>query len=536
MENNIAVIDSLFSKVVNATPKEEWRAVTDFVYEVTAMFKLYETTFSLTLSMLNTFLTQRKIAKEDLQLAALACSALACSLNDYVTPEDYDFVSIADSSFSEEQLQKMKLTIVTALKGRVRILTVVDVLYARLYEGILEHNTFSHAKNIALLLYMYYPKYFAFPMQRLADVCINTVEHLTNGKGLSKEVINDVIGIQHLLGKTATRIMTATLALFEGLTKDIHTERSEVIYTKVRKYKDVEAIPHYKELEELGSGSYGNVYKVRTNGTLFALKKQKDLEPALIEISILMTYKNEVLINVHEFRVTSESIDLYMDLGQSLDKLIFRQSRTLYWEDTYRKGLIAEQLLLPKAQRERYIIAICKGVMYLHSHGIIHRDIKAQNIILVDDIPRIADFGTSLQMILSGNDQRKKDTDVFTFDYKPVELLFNPDKYNRYSFEVDVWALACVVLELLTGVTPFYSPFNNALKLSFEERLLKTITEILGTPPESDYPDFPYKEGGTKLVCIKDKFVRETVLAMLDYRPKSRLSAQTCYERFLVHY
>ena len=107
----------------------------------------------------------------------------------------------------------------------------------------------------------------------------------------------------------------------------------------------------------------------------------------------------------------------------------------------------------------RFLREILKGLEYLHAHGIIHRDLKAQNILLVERggelTAKISDFGISKNM--SADDAGSSSMLVGTIEYMAPEQ-FNPRKFGidgKVGPNVDLWAFGVMVHELLTDATPF---------------------------------------------------------------------------------
>ena len=96
---------------------------------------------------------------------------------------------------------------------------------------------------------------------------------------------------------------------------------------------------------------------------------------------------------------------------------------------------------------------IVTALYYLHSHGIVHGDVKLENILMTDDLGEInvklADFGFS--KVLGPNETRS--SDMGTFVYCAPELLLG----ERSGKEVDLWALGITLYVLLTGGYPFFS-------------------------------------------------------------------------------
>ena len=110
-----------------------------------------------------------------------------------------------------------------------------------------------------------------------------------------------------------------------------------------------------------------------------------------------------------------------------------------------------------------------KGLAYLHSLGICHRDIKPQNI-LIDPkthIIKICDFGSAKR--LSPNEPNV--SYICSRYYRAPELIFGA---TNYTVAVDIWSTACVVAEMLTGVSLF--PGENNVDQMVE------IIKVLGTP------------------------------------------------------
>ncbi len=110
-------------------------------------------------------------------------------------------------------------------------------------------------------------------------------------------------------------------------------------------------------------------------------------------------------------------------------------------------------------QLKRFLREVLLGLDYLHNHGIIHRDLKAQNILLLERAgqltAKISDFGISKNM--SSEDTRSSSMLVGTIEYMAPEQ-FNPRKFGiggKIHPNVDLWGFGVMVHELLTDQTPF---------------------------------------------------------------------------------
>lgn len=222
----------------------------------------------------------------------------------------------------------------------------------------------------------------------------------------------------------------------------------------------------------VGSGTYGKVYKavhVYTNDKV-ALKKirmegERDGFPvtAIREIKLLQSLNHVNIVKLQEVMV--ERNDCFMAfeyLSHDLTGLLNHPSFVL--TDAHKKHL-AKQLF--------------EGLDYLHKRGVLHRDIKAANILVSRDGElKLADFG--LARFYNKNVKRKQDytNRVITIWYRSPELLLGETQYGPC---VDVWSAACVLVEIFTKHAIF--PGDGG-----EINQLDKIYNVLGTPSRSEWP------------------------------------------------
>jgi len=134
------------------------------------------------------------------------------------------------------------------------------------------------------------------------------------------------------------------------------------------------------------------------------------------------------------------------------------------------------QMLTPKIIK-RIIYQLVSGIDYLHRNGMLHRDLKPDNV-LVDGNNHvyIADFGLARPIY---QPLREYTNEVMTLYYRPPELIFGEKKY---STAVDVWSLGCLAAEVLTGKILF--------KGIGELEMLFLIFETFGVPSTAEWPEF----------------------------------------------
>jgi serine/threonine protein kinase len=104
-----------------------------------------------------------------------------------------------------------------------------------------------------------------------------------------------------------------------------------------------------------------------------------------------------------------------------------------------------------------YIYQIAQALKHCHSHGIIHRDIKLENILITKDgYLKLADFGWSVRLKYP-NDRRT--TICGTLDY------FSPEMVDSipYQYSTDIWSLGVLTYELIVGDVPFISKIKEEI-------------------------------------------------------------------------
>jgi serine/threonine protein kinase len=102
-----------------------------------------------------------------------------------------------------------------------------------------------------------------------------------------------------------------------------------------------------------------------------------------------------------------------------------------------------------------YTRHIVKGLEYCHSQGVVHRDIKGGNILIgTDGVAKIADFGGSklTENIGAGEMMVQSATMAFSILWMAPEVANN----KPYCAKIDVWSLACVVIEMATKRMPWF--------------------------------------------------------------------------------
>ncbi|KAG6655114.1 putative receptor-like protein kinase At4g00960 [Carya illinoinensis] len=217
------------------------------------------------------------------------------------------------------------------------------------------------------------------------------------------------------------------------------------------------ATKEFHPTHKLGQGGFGPVYKGKLNdGREIAVKKlsqssNQGMKEFMNEAKLLARVQHRNVVNLLGYCVHGEEKLLVYEYvsNESLDKFIFKSNKKVELDWKRRFDIIA---------------GIARGLLYLHedSHNcIIHRDIKASNVLLDDKwVPKIADFGMAR---LFPEDETHVNTRVAgTNGYMAPEYVM----HGNLSVKADVFSFGVLVLELISGQR------NNSLNLNVDAQNL----------------------------------------------------------------
>lgn len=203
--------------------------------------------------------------------------------------------------------------------------------------------------------------------------------------------------------------------------------------------------PNYKFGCQLGSGSFGTVFKAFNLETLKTVAIKRTLKSGA-----LVSREFSILTEVSQCENCIRLLEIFYtitDSGSCIQHLVFEY----YPENLSRYLRYRFKSLNPLSYKEIIVIfrQILLGLRYIHSKGIMHRDLKPENIMIdpKDLSVKICDFGSAKKL---KND--KNTSYIVSRYYRAPELIFCN---TNYTTSIDIWAAGCIFIELFNGVPAF---------------------------------------------------------------------------------
>jgi serine/threonine protein kinase len=305
------------------------------------------------------------------------------------------------------------------------------------------------------------------------------------------------------------------IAILTDLNTIVESEANIHYIDKIKYYND------YKLIKSLGEGSVCKVKLVEKNNVKYALKIinknkllkkkkfQRDengkmvvttpLEGILREISILKKVNHPNLVKLFEIMHKQDKSKLYLVLEycEHGDLMYFDEQKNIFTVNKYifekhlrksnckqniEKAYYTENLI------RSFIRQTIRGLNYLHRIGVIHKDIKPNNILLdQNNNCKIIDFNFSSILENRWVDNVGKKVDCNDY-FRPAEICDLNDYEGKKEYKgmpVDIWALGVTAYILSYNKFPFYSENNDLFELY--DKIHKAEFEIPSKPKRSKY-------------------------------------------------
>ncbi|NWV52744.1 E2AK2 kinase, partial [Daphoenositta chrysoptera] len=207
-------------------------------------------------------------------------------------------------------------------------------------------------------------------------------------------------------------------------------------------------LENFTKIEPIGEGGFGNVFKAtsKCDKITYAIKRVEFTQKVEREAEGLARLTHENIVRYHSSWKGYDHMN-YPDSSQNYDKEIC----CLFIQMEFcEQGTLEKWIAKNREDRKYYVMAqtkflqIVKGVEYIHSQNLIHRDLKPQNIFIShDDKIKIGDFG----LVTSGT------FETLTVDRGTKSYMAPEQSGAKYGKEVDIYALGLIWFEILSAIT-----------------------------------------------------------------------------------
>ncbi|KAJ7345973.1 hypothetical protein JRQ81_001923 [Phrynocephalus forsythii] len=220
-------------------------------------------------------------------------------------------------------------------------------------------------------------------------------------------------------------------------------EERRILPLHTQSFPQIPIMEKYHVLEMIGEGSFGRVYKGRRkySAQVVALKfipkvgrSQKELKNLQREIEIMRGLHHPNIVQMLDSFETDKEVVVVTDYAEGE---LFQ--------------ILEDDGNLPEEQVQAIASQLVSALYYLHSHRILHRDMKPQNILLgKGGVVKLCDFGFARAMSIH--------TMVLT-SIKGTPLYMSPELVEEkpYDHTADLWSVGCILYELYVGTPPFYT-------------------------------------------------------------------------------
>ncbi|KAL0083438.1 kinase-like domain-containing protein [Phycomyces blakesleeanus] len=291
---------------------------------------------------------------------------------------------------------------------------------------------------------------------------------------------------QHLKRKTSQSIHSRASRSEASLVHSTSIKRPDNIKVVLRK-EDGSIEAHYQLGNSIGKGQFGTVYRAldMQTGEIVAIKRIKvenvDMDnDIMLEVELLKSMASSSIVRYIGFVRDEEHLNIVLEYAENGSLLSTLKAF----------GSLPEKLV------GSFTHKILTGLNYLHAHDVVHRDLKAANILTTKTGEvKLTDFGVSFNLRLK---QDEADILAGTPYWMAPEII----ELEGASTKSDIWSLGCTIVELLTGKPPY----ANLISMS-------ALYHIV----EDDHPPLP---------TTLSKPLKDFLLACFQKNPSNRPTAK----------
>ena len=200
----------------------------------------------------------------------------------------------------------------------------------------------------------------------------------------------------------------------------------------------------------LGVGSFGKVYEATNNLTggkmackIVALSNCENHEAIFREVTVMAALSHPNIIHYFYCERGEEELRIFMELADCC-----------LTSKIPEKGIHA-------STASQYMKDIILGLRYIHSKNLVHRDMKVANVLMHKGVCKLIDFGTVIETKAPGkgkSDGGGDSSQVMNNSISGTPHYMAPEALDGrpFSWRSDIWALGCMLMEMLSGKPPWY--------------------------------------------------------------------------------
>jgi len=254
----------------------------------------------------------------------------------------------------------------------------------------------------------------------------------------------------------------------------------------------------YRITEKIGEGGFGTVhlatnrethvqYAVKFMDMTQTLHSAEDVNSIYKESNSIKKLRHKNIVELYHAFVEGKQLIMIMELAKGGELMHYVRD----------KGNLNEK------EARKILIQIVNALQYCHSNGVVHRDLKLENVMFkdVDDLyVKVIDFGISGVCTTFQADK----VDAGTIAYMPPECF---DGNAQTSPALDIWAIGLMFYAMLYGTLPFWGENETQTKAKIREAKLRFPVDIPVTQMGKDV---------VKLMLNKDPEERLGLLEFMD--------------------
>ncbi|BFZ06778.1 hypothetical protein BsWGS_09817 [Bradybaena similaris] len=273
----------------------------------------------------------------------------------------------------------------------------------------------------------------------------------------------------------------------------------------------------YRVLGKKGEGTFSEVLKCQSikDGSFRACKKMKQTYESIEQVNNLREIQAMRRLSPHPNILELQEV-LFDKKSGTLILVCELMDMNIY------ELIRGKRHYLPETKARHYMFQLLKAVDHMHRNGIFHRDVKPENILIKDDLLKLADFGSCRSL----SSKQPYTEYISTRWYRAPECLLTDGHYN---YKMDMWSVGCVFFEILS-LHPLFPGSNEVDQIAkIHDRLGSPAPSILSKFRRSRGMsfNFPHKRasGIESLLTHVSSEAIQLIYLLCTYDPEERITA-----------